>query len=105
MGGRLLLERLACPVAQECWSNAPFYPNHVYCTPPEEVFVRVNVNDGVVAVPGCEGGPGGSCLLEDFVARVRERGDEVGRFGEMCGLPDGAPERITFLRQPDPEGS
>lgn len=101
MGGRLILERLACPAPTDCWSNAPFYPNHLYCAPPEEqTFVRANVNDGIVALPGCDGGPGRSCPLEAFLARVSgmKEGRE-GEFARVCGLSEGAAERITFLHQ------
>lgn len=107
MGGRVLLERLACPAPVACWDNAPFYPNHVYCeSPRDELSVRVNVNDGVVAIPGCDGGAGGSCPLEEFLERVERRGREVGDFGEqvgdfgaVCGLGEDAPDGITFLHQ------
>ncbi|KAI7146696.1 phosphoglycerate mutase-like protein, partial [Hortaea werneckii] len=60
MGGRIIFERLACAAPQYCWDNAEFgYPNHKYCTPPaDEYHIRVNVNDGIVALPGCEDGPG-----------------------------------------------
>nr|POE59047.1 3-phytase b [Quercus suber] len=69
MGGRLIFERLACPVPQECWDNGPMYPNHVYCAPPrEDVFVRVNVNDAIVELPSCASGPG-----EARSCRVRRR--------------------------------
>lgn len=100
MGGRIIFERLAYLRTTDCWSNAPFYPNHVYCTQPEEeVFVRVNVNDGIVAIPGCEGGPGGSCPLDGFLTRVKEMGEKAGDFRERCGLSPDAPDRITFLHQ------
>lgn len=102
MGGRIIFERLACPRTADCWSNAPFYPNHVYCAPPEEeIFVRMNVNDGIVAIPGCESGPGGSCPLEEFLARVKATGEKAGDFQEICGLRSDGPDRISFLHQRD----
>ncbi|KAK5129021.1 hypothetical protein LTR85_000354 [Meristemomyces frigidus] len=101
MGGRLIFERLACPGYQHCWDNADYgYPNHLYCSPPEdEHFVRINVNDGIVALPGCDGGPGSSCPLDDFVAMVKRRGTEVGGFREVCGLEKDGAEGIEFLHQ------
>lgn len=100
MGGRIIFERLACAAPQECWTNAPFYPNHVYCEPPsEDIYVRINVNDGIVAIPGCEGGPGRSCPLEEFLERVSKRGKELEEFRKICGLEDDSPERIRFLHQ------
>ena len=62
-------------------------------------FVRVNINDGVTALPGCDTGPGKSCRLSAFAARVRRKGIEVGGFREMCGLGEDVADRITFLRQ------
>lgn len=100
MGGRIVFERLACPDTKEhCWSPVPMYPNMVYCGPSddEEIHVRVRVNDGVAVIPGCQSGPGGSCPLAEFVARVAARGEELGDFRERCGLEDTAPDRITFL--------
>lgn len=62
-------------------------------------FVRINVNDGIVALPGCDSGPGSSCPLEEFLAHVKRRGDEVGDFTEVCGLGEDVAERITILHQ------
>lgn len=99
MGARVVFERVACPHVY-CHSNAPLYPNHVYCDPPvHEPYVRVVVNDGVVPVPGCDGGPGRTCPLSAFERRVLLRGWEVGGFGTLCGLEDGAADKITFLHQ------
>lgn len=101
MGGRIVFERLACDVGQHCWDRAEFgYPNHVYCTPPhDEYFVRLNVNDGIVALRGCEDGPGGSCSLERFMGRVEQRGRDAGSFSEVCGLSGLGKEGIEFLHQ------
>ena len=100
MGGRVILERLACPASQNCWSNAPFYPNHVYCDPVrDDYFVRINVNDGIMALPGCESGPGRSCPLDEFEERIKRRGEELGDFRNVCGLGNDAKDRITFLHQ------
>ena len=100
MGGRIIFERLACPAAQECWSNAPFYPNHVYCEPlHDDIFVRVNVNDGILPIPGCDSGPASSCPLDDFLKRVQKRGEQIDDFGKACGLGKVAAQRITFLHQ------
>ncbi|WPG97772.1 Hypothetical protein R9X50_00055300 [Acrodontium crateriforme] len=99
MHGRLTVERLACPVERYCWSNAPFYPNHVYCSPErDEYFVRVNVNDGIIALPECKSGPGQSCPLSEFVGLMENKKD-AGSFANACGLNDDVPERITFLKQ------
>ncbi|KAG8631647.1 hypothetical protein KVT40_000787 [Elsinoe batatas] len=101
MGGRVILERLACPAPQNCWSNEPYYPNHVYCDPPrDDYFVRINVNDAIVALPDCQYGPGGSCPLDKFVDHVRMRRRHAEDFRELCGLSEDAPAKISFLKQP-----
>ncbi|KAL8716144.1 MAG: hypothetical protein Q9220_000049 [cf. Caloplaca sp. 1 TL-2023] len=91
MNGRIIFERLKCiqphPKSSQAISNAV------------EHFVRINVNDGIVALPGCSSGPGSSCALEGFLAMVQRRGKEIGDFRDVCGLGDDAPRRITFLHQ------
>ncbi|KAK5723002.1 hypothetical protein LTR17_014052 [Elasticomyces elasticus] len=104
MGGRVIFERLACPAAQACWNKADYgYPNMVFCEPydpgKEDYFVRINVNDGIVALRGCDSGPGSSCPLAEFMQRVKKRGDQAGNFKETCGLRKDAKGGISFLHQ------
>lgn len=61
--------------------------------------MRVNVNDGIVPIPGCDHGRGRACPLADFSERVKERGEKAGDFAGKCGLPEGVPDRIDFLHQ------
>jgi acid phosphatase len=84
MGGRIIFELLSCK------SNAASIP---------EKSVRVNINDGITAIPRCKSGPGQSCPLLDFAARTRRKGEEVGDFRALCGLDQNAADRITFLHQ------
>ncbi|KAI9817581.1 MAG: acid phosphatase pho5 [Pycnora praestabilis] len=86
MGGRIILERISCSSSEHTGGS-------------EANFVRVNVNDGIVGIPGCSEGPGGSCPLSEFRELVQRRGKEVGDFREKCGLGREAPEKITFLHQ------
>ncbi|KAL8839654.1 MAG: hypothetical protein Q9170_001660 [Blastenia crenularia] len=91
MNGRIIFERLTCRSSARGSDGAD--------RGTLEHSVRVNVNDGVIAIPQCSAGPGSSCPLGDFLALVHRRGKEIGVFGKMCGLGDDAPERITFLHQ------
>jgi acid phosphatase len=84
MGGRIIFERLTCSGGS---GGA------------EKLYLRVNVNDGIVKIPHCSTGPGSSCPLEKFVALVTQRGKEVGDFREKCNLTKDSPDRITFLHQ------
>ncbi|KAL0260462.1 hypothetical protein SLS55_004151 [Diplodia seriata] len=83
MGGRITFERLSCPESES----------------PTQAYVRININDGVVPMPGCDSGPGRSCPLPEFAAKIKNRGVELGDFRAKCGLGDDMPDRITFLHQ------
>jgi acid phosphatase len=89
MGGRIIFERLQC---SSLAAKADAKPS-------EEVFVRINVNDGIVPFGNCDSGPGRSCPLAHFLDTVRARGSAIGEFRSMCGLASDAPDRITFLHQ------
>jgi len=86
MGGRITFERMACRSQSMSTESV------------DEYFIRININDGIVPLPDCDSGPGRSCPLAQFLERVRNRGTEVGDFGEVCGL-EGDAGRITFLHQ------
>lgn len=92
MGGRVIFERLSCTSAAR--TNDRNGNDH-----DKSVYVRINVNDGIVALPGCDSGPGKSCPLEEFLELVSKRGEEVGDFRQVCGLSSDAADRITFLHQ------
>jgi acid phosphatase len=83
MNARIIFERLGCETEGG----------------PKQEFVRININDGIIPVPGCHNGPGGSCPLVKFLDRVKQKGAELGDFREKCGLGEDVPERITFLHQ------
>ena len=85
MGGRIIFELLSC-------GNSDSVSN-------KGKYVRLNINDGITAIPDCNSGPGKSCPLADFVARTKKKGEEVQDFKTLCGLDEGAAERITFLHQ------
>ncbi len=62
------------------------------------MFVRINVNDGVVSIPECDVGSG-LCPLDQFVARLRKHQEEAGDFREVCGISRDLPGGISFLHQ------
>lgn len=88
MGGRIVFERMTCSPTKN--KNGG-------------IFVRFNVNDGIVALPGCQSGPGHSCPLDHFMEHVKERGVLGGDFREVCGLGSEVADRPTFLKQPGRE--
>ncbi|KAF5846803.1 hypothetical protein GGP41_004908 [Bipolaris sorokiniana] len=86
MGGRIVFELLSCRTGSGDDS-------------PREKFVRLNINDGITALPDCHSGPGKSCPLHEFAERTKRKGEEVQGFKDLCGLSDDAAKRITFLSQ------
>jgi acid phosphatase len=84
MGGRVIFEKISCQQTGREEKTS---------------FVRINVNDGIVAFPGCENGPGRSCPLQKFVDRIQANQEKAGDFRKVCGLESAAPDRITFLHQ------
>ncbi|KAH0555685.1 hypothetical protein GP486_006372 [Trichoglossum hirsutum] len=94
MGGRVIFERLACSHPRASSDDDDDDDDAE-----QQLYVRVNVNDGIVEIPHCGSGPGSSCPLERFVALVAQRGAEAGDFREKCNLSKDSPDRITFLHQ------
>jgi acid phosphatase len=84
MGGRIIFELLACDASSRGQDGK---------------YIRVNINDGITALPDCHDGPGQSCPLSEFVARTKRTGKEAGDFVDLCGLEEGAASRISFLHQ------
>lgn len=85
MSGRITFERLSCSDST---------------TGEEDLFVRININDGIVQLPDCHDGPGGSCPLDNFVKMVHERRARVGRFDDVCGTKGQETMGLSFLKQP-----
>lgn len=104
MGGRVIFERLSCQsrtppsLDDKRQDQHPFKTGEEIRQPTNE-FVRININDGIVALPTCSSGPGSSCPLDQFLGLVRARGTQIGDFREICGLGSDAAARITFLHQ------
>jgi len=85
MGGRVVFERLVC--------NTDTNQNS------KGIFIRLNVNDGIVAIPGCATGPGLTCPLKAFLGMLDEKLVEAGNFAELCEIDPNAPKHIDFLHQ------
>lgn len=78
MGGRIVHERLECKVKNET-----------------ESFVRVIVNDAVIPIPGCQGGPGFSCSLDGYKNVIDNRLGNT-TYIEACGVNSTVPQYTTF---------
>lgn len=93
MGGRIIFELLSCN-GEIGISQGSGVERSV-----PQKYVRLNINDGITALPDCQSGPGRSCPLEQFMARTERKGEAAGGFVELCGLEEGSAEKITFLHQ------
>ena len=108
MNGRIIFERLTCGPAHTS-SRHQLHLEHskdhnraqqrVLQDGHNSTFVRININDGIVALPNCTSGPGSSCPLEEFLAIVAKKGEEIEDFREICGLGDDVPGALEFLHQ------
>lgn len=85
MGARFVFERLVCSDGSSNDSK--------------DVYVRLNINDGIIAIPGCAQGPGLSCPLKGFLGMLDEKLHEAGSFAQKCGLTEDLPKHIDFLHQ------
>lgn len=85
MGGRVVFERVACDTPER----------------ETERFVRLSINDGVMQIPGLAASVKvpSAVAVTDFWKFVDAKLSEYGEFAEICGLPEGAATRISFLHQ------
>ena len=86
MMGRLIVELMSCSADGHNEDSV-------------KKFVRIDINDGVTAIPLCQSGPAGSCPLEDFLRFVETGRKEAGSFSNVCKLDSSGGEEITFLHQ------
>lgn len=71
--------------------GARIYTETLLCQ--NQSFVRFVVNDAVVPLAGCSGGPGYSCALDDFDRHINARLDGI-EFQQHCNTT--APAEIRF---------
>jgi acid phosphatase len=93
MGGRIILEVLSCKANTERGEEQNERSSM------QDRFVRLNINDGITPLPSCTSGPGQSCPLFHFVARTKQRGEEIGSFKTLCKLDNTDTAGISFLQQ------
>lgn len=87
MGGRLIFERVTC-------DNTGLGANL------RRSYVRLFINDGLVNLDKSfiSGGLANGVGLKQWLDTVAKKEEKFGRFKDVCGLPDRAPSRITFLQ-------
>ncbi|ERT01712.1 hypothetical protein HMPREF1624_00006 [Sporothrix schenckii ATCC 58251] len=108
MRGTVGFERLNCAVRPSRNSSSDLLPlaqrtcggnTKVPSFPPSitnHTFIRVLLNDAVYPVPGCQNGPGYSCLLDDYVEFVGSKYNKSGNWAENCGVTaPGAPKVVA----------
>ncbi|KAK5090758.1 hypothetical protein LTR05_000934 [Lithohypha guttulata] len=87
MGGRLIFEKVTC-------SNTGVAKNL------RRTYVRLFINDGVFDLEKRMkgGGLAYSVGFAQWADMVRKKGEQFGKFKEVCGLDNEAPSSITFLQ-------
>lgn len=85
MSGRVIFERVVCGTEADSAARR---------------YVRLSANDGVVALSGLKasGEVRHAYTLDDFQQFVAEEAS-YGDYNEVCGLPEDAPSKISFLHQ------
>ncbi|TBU31476.1 phosphoglycerate mutase-like protein [Dichomitus squalens] len=89
--GYVALERLSCDPhdpprsVQHTSGKVVLGPG---TSPGAQKYVRLKINNAVVPLPGCAGGPGSSCSLASFQNYVASRAAVAGDFVQRCGLQD-----------------
>ena len=108
MRGAIGFERLDCavsasssnssdllPLSQRTCSSKTKTPSFATSTT-SHTFIRVLLNDVVYPVPGCQNGPGYSCLLDDYVNFVGNKYNNSGNWAQNCGVTAaGAPAVVA----------
>ena len=87
MGGRLILEKVTC-------SNTGLGGNL------RRSYVRLFINDGIINLEKSllGGGLANGAGMAQWTDMVRKKRELFGNFKEVCGLPNDAPDHITFLQ-------
>lgn len=99
MRGTIAFERLNCLV--DAPSNATAAPvqrrqlDNATTTSTNATYVRIKLNEAVYTVPGCQDGPGSSCLLSDYVEFIADKYAAEGSWTENCNVTTaGAPTTV-----------
>ncbi|KAG6592520.1 multiple inositol polyphosphate phosphatase [Phytophthora cinnamomi] len=78
MGARLVTERINCGGQR---------------------YVRFNINEQVVPLPGCQSGPGLTCSIAEYLQYMKARQSEVGDFITKCNAARGS-SQLTLFENP-----
>jgi acid phosphatase len=88
MGGRIHFERLTCNTTN-AGPRSPFRNSKTTTTKTMVgVYVRIRMNEAYYPLPDCKDGPGESCLLTTWKAKMEKKTSDAGDFATRCGLKD-----------------
>lgn len=87
MRGTIAFERLNC-LASNATSQSLLTRRYEdsKTTPANATYVRIRLNDAVYTLPSCNDGPGGSCLLSDYVKYVSDKYAAEGDWVTNCNV-------------------
>jgi hypothetical protein len=65
-------------------------------SPRNSTYLRIRLNDAVYTTPGCDDGPGSSCLLDSYSEYVRKKYSDQGNWASKCNVTlVGAPTAVS----------
>lgn len=90
MRGTIAFERLNCIASDDDKPRDPTnmsgYSHRSVAAATNATYVRVRLNDAVYPLPFCKGGPGSSCLLDQFAAYVADKYASEGDWLANCNV-------------------
>lgn len=92
MRGTIAFERLNCLAGNNATSQAALSRRHdstntnTNTASTNATYVRIKLNDAVYTLPSCRDGPGGSCLLSDYVRYVSDKYAAEGDWIANCNV-------------------
>lgn len=88
MRGTIAFERLNCLASNATTSRGLLSHQHgsTNAASTNATYVRIKLNDVVYTLPSCKDGPGGSCLLSDYVKYVSDKYATEGDWVANCNV-------------------
>lgn len=98
MRGTVAFEKLSCSIPTSFGSgynsSSSFSSSSSNSTTTPQKFIRILLNDAVYPVPGCDSGPGSSCLLSEYRGLIKRKVEEAGDLPRRCNVTGEIPGNL-----------
>ncbi|ANB12507.1 acid phosphatase PHO3 [Sugiyamaella lignohabitans] len=97
MGAHLVLERMTCTAptgASNSTNSTGSFNSTDSSSDNEDVFVRVLLNEAVLPFEDCQNGPGYSCPLTNYTAKLQST---LVDYAKVCQVPKEYPQYLSFF--------